>query len=139
MQKVSSSTKRLCSWSDAHLADIIASPQVLDRLTHSSALAEAITPLLPVSLRPASPAEDDGASLKAILRAPPFIEAMNSLESALRHGELPPSMMRDVGLPESAGQGMKQFLEALKGLHGGSQGEGDAGGDGPSDEHMDTD
>ena len=53
-----------------------------------------------------------------ILTAPQFADAIASLENALRSGGLPGSMMRELGLPAEAGTGVKQFLDALKGLEG---------------------
>lgn len=62
---------------------------------------------------PSNPTADD---LIPILTAPQFTDAIGSLDNALRSGGLPGGMMRELGLPESAGTGVKVFLEALKGL-----------------------
>ncbi|KAK4688204.1 hypothetical protein P7C73_g1904, partial [Tremellales sp. Uapishka_1] len=98
---------------DVRLADLF-SPTILSELLSSeSSRAEVtrrITPHLPVSIR------DSGTPLAQILTAPQFTDAIASLDHALRSGGLPGGMMKDLGLPESAGSSVSSFLEGLKGL-----------------------
>ena len=83
-------------------------------ITSNPSLAETLKPLLPPDLGlPESPSAQD---LVPVLTAPQFSEAVGSLDDALRNGGLPPSVLRELGLPETAGQSVKAFLEALQGL-----------------------
>lgn len=75
-----------------------------------------LRPLLPTSLPVSDPPTAE--ELIPILTAPQFTDAVASLDNALRSGGLPAGMMRELGLPENAGSGVKQFLDALKGLRG---------------------
>jgi 26S proteasome regulatory subunit N13 len=95
------------------LTDIL-SPDNISRLldTHPT-IAETIIPLLPPSLVSTTPTRQE---LVAILTAPQVNDAVASLESALRNGGLPGGMMRDLGLPESAGTSVGAFIAGLKTL-----------------------
>ena len=101
----------------------------------------AAKPSLVQRLRALLPAELNlGSTITAqdlipILTAPQFRDAVASLDSALRNGGLPAGMMRELGLPESAGRGVKEFLEGLKGLQRGNAPDAGSGGQ----ERMDED
>jgi 26S proteasome regulatory subunit N13 len=106
---------------DARLTDILTSSNISSLLAQKPALIQTLRPLLPSEL---NLSEDVTAQdLIPILTAPQFTDAIASLDSALRNGGLPGGMMRELGLPESAGRGVKEFLEGLKGLGGGNAGE----------------
>lgn len=103
-------------------------------------LVQALTPLLPPGLD--LPSNPTAQNLIPILSAPQFTDAIASLDNALRSGGLPGSMMRELGLPDSAGTSVKSFLEALialgrqggDGAHSGASGARRGG-----DDAMDTD
>lgn len=87
-------------------------------------LVQTLVPLLPPGLELSqNPTTQD---LIPILQAPQFTDAIASLDHALRSGGLPGSMMRELGLAESAGSSVKAFLEALIGLAPHTGGGGDA-------------
>ncbi|WVQ96146.1 hypothetical protein IAU59_003249 [Kwoniella sp. CBS 9459] len=114
---------------DARLTDVLSPIHISTLLTTHPTLIPSITPLLPQGLDlPANPTAQD---LLPILSAPQFTDAIASLDNALRSGGLPGGMMRELGLPESAGQSVKGFLDGLVGLKK-NEGEG-------SDERMDED
>ena len=111
----------LLSWScsidtciDAQLTDVLSSSNVSSLLHSHPELVSTLIPLLPTTLSlPSNPTPDD---LVPILTAPQFTDAIASLDNALRSGGLPGGMMRELGLPKSAGSGVKEFLEALQAL-----------------------
>ena len=99
---------------DARLTDVLSPVNMATLLSSRPNLVSTIKPLLPAQLNlPPDPTVQD---LLPILSAPQFTDAIASLDNALRSGGLPGGMMRELGLPESAGTGVKEFLEALKGL-----------------------
>jgi hypothetical protein len=85
-----------------------------DLLRADPQLVSTLVPLLPpgLGLSETSSVEE----IIPVISTPQFTDAIDSLDHALRTSGLPPSMMRDIGLPESAGQGLRQFLQALKAL-----------------------
>lgn len=91
------------------------SPSNISALISSDpALISTITPLLPPGLSlPENPTPED---VTPILCAPQFTDAIASLDNALRSGGLPGGMMRELGLPESAGSSVKGFLDGLVAL-----------------------
>jgi hypothetical protein len=98
----------------AHLSDILSPSNIAALVTTHPHVIESIKPLLPSGLDLAEqPTPQD---LIPVLSAPQFTDAIASLDNALRSGGLPGSMMRELGLPESAGTGVRAFLDALKGL-----------------------
>ena len=77
-------------------------------------LIPTLKPLLPQNLElPSDPTADD---LLPVLTAPPFTNAISSLNDTLRGDGLPGGMMKALDLSEEAGRGVKEFLEGLKGL-----------------------
>ncbi|WWC73527.1 uncharacterized protein I206_107499 [Kwoniella pini CBS 10737] len=115
---------------DARLTDVLSPIQMSTLLTTHPSLIPTITPLLPSGLDlPPNPSAQD---LLPILSAPQFTDAIASLDNALRSGGLPGNMMRELGLPDNAGQSVKGFLEGLIGLKKDDQPEG-------GDERMDED
>ncbi|WWD20146.1 hypothetical protein CI109_104622 [Kwoniella shandongensis] len=117
---------------DARLTDVLSPANISQLLTSHPDLASSLTPLLPPGLSlPSNPTASD---LIPILTAPQFTDAIASLDNALRSGGLPGGILRDLGLPESAGTSVKGFLDALIGL---SKPEGE--GPPASDERMDED
>lgn len=99
-------------------------------LKNDPQLLQTLAPLLPPDLHlSSSPTAEE---LLPILSAPQFTDAIASLDNALRNGGLPGSMMVELGLPESAGQGVAQFLQGLKGL-------GQSSTESAGDERMDQD
>jgi len=98
----------------ARLTDVL-SPTTITALVNSDpSIGSRLKPLLPANLNlPENPTAKD---LIPVLTAPQLTDAIASLDNALRSGGLPGGMMRDLGLPESAGQSVSAFLEALKGL-----------------------
>ncbi|OCF37108.1 hypothetical protein I316_01013 [Kwoniella heveanensis BCC8398] len=114
---------------DARLTDVLSPTHISTLLTTHPDLIPTIAPLLPQGLDlPSNPSAQD---LLPILSAPQFTDAIASLDNALRSGGLPGGMMRELGLPESAGQSVKGFLDGLVGL---KKNEGEGG-----DERMDED
>lgn len=111
-------TRSLSEWSDvavdARLTDVLSPFNISALLSSDPALISTITPLLPpgVSL-PENPTAED---ITPILSAPQFTDAIASLDNALRSGGLPGGMMRELGLPESAGSSVKDFLDGLVAL-----------------------
>ncbi|ORX33233.1 proteasome complex subunit Rpn13 ubiquitin receptor-domain-containing protein [Kockovaella imperatae] len=99
---------------DARLTDVLSPANISSLLSSNPRLATTLAPLLPSGLN--LPSEPKASDLTPILTAPQFTDAIASLDNALRSGGLPGGMMRDLGLPESAGQGVRQFLDALRGL-----------------------
>lgn len=98
----------------ARLTDILSSANITALIKSDPSIGSRLKPLLPARLNLSDePSEKD---LVAILTAPQMTDAVASLENALRSGGLPGGMMRDLGLPEGAGQSVKAFLDALKGL-----------------------
>ncbi|WRT69527.1 uncharacterized protein IL334_006514 [Kwoniella shivajii] len=124
---------------DARLTDVLSPIQMSTLLATHPTLIPTITPLLPQGLEiaPSASAQD----LLPILSAPQFTDAIASLDNALRSGGLPGGMMRELGLPESAGQSVQGFLEGLIGLKkDGQEGAGAGPGTGAeADERMDED
>ncbi|WWC65703.1 uncharacterized protein I303_108324 [Kwoniella dejecticola CBS 10117] len=115
---------------DARLTDVLSPVQMSTLLTTHPDLIPTITPLLPAGLDlPPNPSAQD---LLPILSAPQFTDAIASLDNALRSGGLPGTMMRELGLPDAAGQSVKGFLEGLIGLRRDENAEG-------GDERMDED
>ncbi|KAK8849521.1 hypothetical protein IAR55_004855 [Kwoniella newhampshirensis] len=115
---------------DARLTDVLSPANISQLLKTHPDLASSLTPLLPPGLSlPSNPTEQD---LIPILTAPQFTDAIASLDNALRSGGLPGGMMRELGLPESAGTSVKGFLEGLIGLN-------KPEGEGASDDRMDED
>ena len=99
---------------DARLTDVLSPANISQLLSSHPLLIPTLTPLLPPDLNiPPNPTAKD---LLPVLSAPQFTDAIASLDNALRSGGLPGSMMRELGLPEEAGRGVKEFLEGLKGL-----------------------
>ncbi|WWC95543.1 hypothetical protein V866_002408 [Kwoniella sp. B9012] len=116
---------------DARLTDVLSPIQMSTLLTTHPTLIPTIVPLLPEGLDlPPNPSAQD---LLPILSAPQFTDAIASLDNALRSGGLPSGMMRELGLPENAGQSVKAFLEGLIAL------KRDGGASGGEDERMDED
>ncbi|WVR08212.1 hypothetical protein IAU60_005259 [Kwoniella sp. DSM 27419] len=114
---------------DARLTDVLSPVNISTLLSTHPELIPSIAPLLPQGLDlPPNPSAQD---LLPILSAPQFTDAIASLDNALRSGGLPGGMMRELGLPESAGQSVKGFLDGLIGL--------DKGSGGSSDDRMDED
>lgn len=99
---------------DAHLTDVLSSANMATLLQNDPQLVQKLTPLLPPDLHLS--AQPTAQELLPILSAPQFTDAIASLDNALRNGGLPGSMMVELGLPETAGQGVAQFLQGLKGL-----------------------
>jgi hypothetical protein len=121
---LTSDTVRRLMIADARLTDVLSPANIASLLASKPDLVQTLTPLLPPGLDlPQTPTAQD---LVPILQAPQFTDAIASLDNALRSGGLPGSMMRELGLAESAGTSVKAFLEALMGLAPGS---GAAGGD----------
>ncbi|WVF68605.1 hypothetical protein IAT40_003375 [Kwoniella sp. CBS 6097] len=118
---------------DARLTDVLSPIHISTLLTTHPNLIPSITPLLPQGLD--LPSEPTAQDLLPILSAPQFTDAIASLDNALRSGGLPGGMMRELGLPESAGQSVKGFLDGLVGL---KKNEGEGAGEG-ADERMDED
>lgn len=119
---------------DARLTDVLSPANISSLISSKPDLIPSLTPLLPPGLDlPDNPSAQD---LIPVLSAPQFTDAIASLDNALRSGGLPGSMMRELGLPESAGTSVRSFLEALTGLgsQGGAPGAGSAG-----DDAMETD
>ncbi|ORY34863.1 proteasome complex subunit Rpn13 ubiquitin receptor-domain-containing protein [Naematelia encephala] len=99
---------------DARLNDVLSPVNISTLLSTHPNLVSTIAPLLPSELNlPSNPSAQD---LLPVLSAPQFTDAIASLENALRSGGLPGGMMRELGLPESAGTGVKAFLDALQAL-----------------------
>ena len=118
------------------LADVLSPQHIPELLRCVPSLIPKLVSLLPEGLNlPPNPTADD---LVPILTAPQFSEAIRSLDRALRSGGLPGSMMKDVGLDESAGQGVDEFLAAIKGS-GSSGSVGEQGGGGQQDDRMEQD
>jgi 26S proteasome regulatory subunit N13 len=117
------------------LTDIL-SPSNISQLLHTTpSIIQNIRSLLPEELNLSeSPTAEE---LTPILTAPQFTDAIASLDRALRTAGLPASMMREMGLPPTAGNGVKEFLDALKGLA--SQGEQAGQGGTTEGDRMDTD
>jgi 26S proteasome regulatory subunit N13 len=109
---------------DARLTDILSPANIASLVANKPDLVQTLVPLLPPGLELSeNPTTQD---LIPILQAPQFTDAIASLDNALRSGGLPGSMMRELGLAESAGTSVKAFLEALIGLAPNSGGGGDA-------------
>jgi len=107
---------------DARLTDILTSSNITSLLSAKPDLVQTLRNLLPSELN--LPENTTASDLVPILTAPQFTDAIASLDNALRSGGLPGGMMRELGLPESAGTGVREFLEGLKGLApSGNQGE----------------
>jgi len=117
---------------DARLTDVLSPTNISNLLSAHPTLIPTITPLLPPNIN--LPAETAAQDLMPILSAPQFTDAIASLDNALRSDGLPGGMMRELGLPEEAGRGVKEFLEGLKGLE-----KQDEGGAGRGDERMEQD
>jgi len=101
-------------FADARLTDVLSPTNISTLLNSKPSLIPTLTPLLPPNLSlPTNPTAQD---LMPILSAPQFTDAIGSLDNALRSGGLPGGMMRELGLPEEAGRGVKEFLDGLKGL-----------------------
>lgn len=99
----------------ARLTDILSAANITALVNADPTIGDRLKPLLPAALDlPEHPTAQD---LIPVLTAPQLTDAVASLDNALRSGGLPGGMMRDLGLPEVAGQSVKAFLEALKGLH----------------------
>ena len=99
---------------DAHLTDVLSPSNITNLVRSNPNIVETLRPLLPNSLPTSDPPTAE--ELIPILTAPQFTDAAASLDNALRSGGLPAGMMRELGLPDGAGSGVKQFLDALKGL-----------------------
>ncbi|ODN78506.1 hypothetical protein L202_04133 [Cryptococcus amylolentus CBS 6039] len=98
----------------ARLTDVLSPSNIATLITSNPSLIPTITPLLPPGLSlPENPKAED---IIPVLSAPQFNDAIASLDNALRSGGLPGGMMRELGLPESAGQSVKGFLDGLLGL-----------------------
>ncbi|EIW71640.1 hypothetical protein TREMEDRAFT_67874 [Tremella mesenterica DSM 1558] len=95
---------------DASLNDILNPDSVRKLLNEKPALLSTLIPLLPSGALPSNPTTED--FITAISR-PVFVDAIRSLENALRQGGLPGTMMREFGLPAIAGLGVGEFLNAL--------------------------
>ncbi|KIR39512.1 hypothetical protein I307_01391 [Cryptococcus deuterogattii 99/473] len=99
---------------DARLTDVLSPFNISALLSSDPALISNITPLLPPGISlPENPTAED---ITPILSAPQFTDAIASLDNALRSGGLPGGMMRELGLPESAGSSVKDFLDGLVAL-----------------------
>ncbi|RXK35313.1 hypothetical protein M231_07416 [Tremella mesenterica] len=124
---------------DASLNDILNPDAVRKLLNEKPALLSTLIPLLPSGALPSNPTTED--FITAISR-PVFVDAIRSLENALRQGGLPGTMMREFGLPAIAGLGVGEFLNALIDL-GKSSSSGDGkvgqGEEGTRDDSMETD
>lgn len=98
----------------ARLTDILSPANITALVKSDPTIGSRLKPLLPARLGlPEEPTEKD---LIPVLTAPQLTDAIASLDNALRSGGLPGGMMRDLGLPEGAGQSVTAFLDALKGL-----------------------
>lgn len=115
-----------------HLKDILSPTNIRAALAKDPKLAQSLRSTLPAGLD--LPAEPDNEALLEVLTAPQIGEATDSLEHALRSGGLPGSMMRELGLPESAGTGVGPFLDALQALKKDAP-----GGGGSAEDKMDED
>ncbi|KIR60129.1 hypothetical protein I314_03982 [Cryptococcus bacillisporus CA1873] len=99
---------------DARLTDVLSPFNISALLSSDPALISTITPLLPPGIfLPENPTAED---ITPILSAPQFTDAIASLDNALRSGGLPGGMMRELGLPETAGSSVKDFLDGLVAL-----------------------
>lgn len=111
-------TRSLSEWPDvavdARLTDVLSPFNISALLSSDPALISTITPLLPPGIfLPENPTVED---ITPILSAPQFTDAIASLDNALRSGGLPGGMMRELGLPETAGSSVKDFLDGLVAL-----------------------
>ncbi|GFZ50017.1 hypothetical protein JCM24511_07770 [Saitozyma sp. JCM 24511] len=98
----------------AHLTDVLSPSNITALVTTHPGIISSIKPLVPSGLDlPENPSPQE---IIPVLTAPQFTDAIASLDNALRSGGLPGGMMRELGLPESAGTGVKAFLDALKAL-----------------------
>ncbi|WVQ79366.1 hypothetical protein IAT38_001463 [Cryptococcus sp. DSM 104549] len=99
---------------DARLTDVLSPATISNLIASQPTLVPTLAPLLPPGLNlPENPTADD---LIPVFTAPQFTDAIASLDNALRSGGLPAGVMRELGLPESAGQSVKGFLDGLVGL-----------------------
>ncbi|WWC92986.1 uncharacterized protein L201_007950 [Kwoniella dendrophila CBS 6074] len=119
---------------DARLTDVLSPIQMSTLLTTHPDLIPTIVPLLPSGL--VLPSDPTAQDLLPILSAPQFTDAIASLDNALRSGGLPGGMMRELGLPENAGQSVKGFLEGLIAL---KKDDNEPSGGSGDDERMDED
>lgn len=99
-------------------------PSAIQTLLDSHpALLASLPGLLPPSLNlPENPKASD---LAPVFSSPQFHDAVASLDGALRNGGLPGGMMQELGLPEGAGAGVREFLDALRALAPKSEAEDD--------------
>ena len=114
------------------MTDVLAPSAIQTLLNSNPGLLASLPGLLPPSLNlPANPKASD---LAPVFSSPQFHDAVASLDNALRSGGLPGSMMAELGLPEGAGSGVTEFLDALRALAPGSDSAPAA-----EDDRMDTD
>ncbi|KAL7425021.1 hypothetical protein Q5752_000708 [Cryptotrichosporon argae] len=96
---------------EARLPDVLSPSIIAHLLSSDPSLSAKLAPLLPASLELGSAPTAD--ALLPVLSTPQFSDAIASLDSALRSGGLPGPVMREIGLPESAGGSVRAFLAAL--------------------------
>lgn len=132
---------------DCRLTDILNPGTMSGLLAQDQSLVPEITSLLPPGVELSqNPTSEE---LMTVLSLPQITDAVSSLDNALRSGGLPPSMMRELGLPESAGSSVGAFIAGLRSL--GPEGSGNTSGgsgsgaggagrtQGGDDENMETD
>lgn len=117
----------------AHLTDILTPSNLLPLLSSSPSLIQSLVPHLPSSIPLSSPPST--SELTSIISSPQFTEAVEGFEAALRTGGLE-GLMRGLGLPEGAGRGVGEFLDAVEKR---AREEEEGGGGGEGDDRMDTD
>lgn len=130
---------------DCRLTDILNPGTMSGLLSQDQGLVSTITALLPPGVELSS--NPTSEELMTVLSLPQITDAVSSLDNALRSGGLPPSMMRELGLPETAGESVGAFIAGLRSLGpqdgnaSGGSGSGTETGrtQGGGDDNMETD
>lgn len=110
-----------------HLIDILTPTNLTPILLSSPSIIPLLIPHLPPTLPLSSPPTT--SEITEIIASPQFREAVEGFDAALRTGELG-GLMVGLGLEESAGRGVGEFLDAVV-EKGKDEGDGD--------DRMDTD